>query len=291
MGRTKGSGALEAAILVARAGCARVGRAISMGSVTAALGLMLSLGGCSQSHQNLPDLDGDGYTQATDCNDEVADIHPGAFEPDCADGIDQDCDGVDGLEGLICNFFPEEDLDGDGFPRGVDCNDSDPTIYPGAPEDFCTTVDNNCDGVLGPVTDEPIAVNCFFDNDGDGYGEGFGPGPDCNDDDPTIHPGADEPPCPDGIDQNCDGVDGDPAARCDLRTDADGDGFPVGEDCDDTRSYVFPGAWEDCMDGIDNDCDDVVDEAPPEGCFFLNGMLDVDELDEDPWSAPPNASA
>ena len=45
-----------------------------------------------------PDFDGDhdGYSlNQGDCNDSLPDIHPGA--PDIlGDGIDQDCDGVDG---------------------------------------------------------------------------------------------------------------------------------------------------------------------------------------------------
>jgi N-acetylmuramoyl-L-alanine amidase len=40
------------------------------------------------------DLDGDGYTVADgDCDDEDADVHPGAPDDDC-DGVDDDCDGV-----------------------------------------------------------------------------------------------------------------------------------------------------------------------------------------------------
>lgn len=32
---------------------------------------------------------------ATDCDDFRADVHPGAYDP-AGDGVDQDCDGVDG---------------------------------------------------------------------------------------------------------------------------------------------------------------------------------------------------
>ncbi|MDP6931563.1 MAG: putative metal-binding motif-containing protein, partial [Myxococcota bacterium] len=43
--------------------------------------------------------------------------------------------------------------------------------------------------------------------------------------------------------------------------DADGDGYGSTEDCDDSDAAVHPGAAELC-DGIDNDCDDQVDEDP-----------------------------
>ena len=42
--------------------------------------------------------------------------------------------------------------------------------------------------------------------------------------------------------------------------DADHDGHPVGEDCDDANDAVHPGAIEAC-DGVDNDCDGTVDEG------------------------------
>ncbi|MDP7110388.1 MAG: MopE-related protein, partial [Myxococcota bacterium] len=54
-------------------------------------------------------------------------------------------------------------------------------------------------------------------------------------------------------DQDCDGAD---------LTDVDGDGIdggPYGEDCDDTNAERYPGATEDCEDGIDGDCDGVGD--------------------------------
>ena len=42
--------------------------------------------------------------------------------------------------------------------------------------------------------------------------------------------------------------------------DEDGDGFVAEEDCDDSQSWVYPGAAETC-DGVDNDCDGEIDEG------------------------------
>lgn len=42
--------------------------------------------------------------------------------------------------------------------------------------------------------------------------------------------------------------------------DVDGDGFRGKDDCDDENSDIYPGAAESC-DGIDNDCDQAVDEG------------------------------
>ncbi len=47
-----------------------------------------------------------------------------------------------------------------------------------------------------------------------------------------------------------------------LPEDGDGDGVPAGEDCDDGDRAVRPGAPERC-NGVDDDCDDAVDEAFP----------------------------
>ena len=41
----------------------------------------------------------------------------------------------------------------------------------------------------------------------------------------------------------------------DRPTDADGDGYPAGEDCDDSHPRVHPGAEETWYDGLDQDCD------------------------------------
>jgi photosystem II stability/assembly factor-like uncharacterized protein len=93
------------------------------------------------------------------------------------------------------------------------------------------------------------AGDCTFGEDADGDGSPCQE--DCDDTDPTVYPGADEP-C-DGVDQNCDPTDLD-------EDDADGDGYPACDDCNDNRPETNPGALELCGNGIDEDCDG---EDPP----------------------------
>lgn len=48
-------------------------------------------------------------------------------------------------------------------------------------------------------------------------------------------------------------------------TDADGDGFPADQDCDDNDASVHPGpdGSEPCTcDGVDNNCNGIVDDFP-----------------------------
>jgi hypothetical protein len=111
------------------------------------------------------------------------------------------------------------------------------------------------------------------DADSDGYLAEV----DCDDDDPEVHPGADE--ICDGIDNNCDGFvdDADAIGAVAWYLDGDEDGFgdpeqsllhcdqPSGYlaeagDCDDGDPAQHPGADEYC-NGEDDDCDELVDEG------------------------------
>jgi hypothetical protein len=152
------------------------------------------------------------------------------------------------------------DLDGDGYGSyidpgclfaGIDCDDGDPWVNPGAQEVCGNGTDDNCFG-----GDDPCNTSRCRDADGDTYGEGpLCRGPDCNDSNPAIRPGAGEI-CGDGIDNDCYGGDRECPPAC---VDGDGDGYGTGAgcwgpDCDDFATYVNPGAVELCGDGIDNDC-------------------------------------
>jgi len=152
------------------------------------------------------------------------------------------------------------DLDEDGFGTD-DCDDSDDSAYPGAPE-VCDGVDNDCDGAAD--VDAVDAPDWYPDEDRDGHGDRYGSPvaacerprghatsmDDCDDGEPLTHPGAVDT-WYDGIDSNCDGAN-------DFDADADGhEPRPWGssDDCDDANPDAYPGAPEVIGDGIDQDCD------------------------------------
>lgn len=118
------------------------------------------------------------------------------------------------------------DVDLDGYTAvgacsgsANDCDDHNAVVHPGAAE-ICDGIDNDCDGLIDDADPGIEGQTTWFnDADGDGYGStgvfthacyqpsGFVlNSSDCNDLDPSIHPGATEIPN-DGIDQNCNGLD------------------------------------------------------------------------------------
>ncbi|MCB9761453.1 MAG: FG-GAP repeat protein [Alphaproteobacteria bacterium] len=183
------------------------------------------------------DADGDGFTEDLDCDDANPIVHPAATET--CDGVDQDCDGgVD--EGLTLTAWADDDRDGFGDPArpvtlctldGVhvqddtDCDDADPSVFPGAVE-RCDAADQDCDGAVDEGAADAVAW--YVDGDGDGFGDpeaeswaceapagAVGDATDCDDADATVHPGAEEV-CDDGVVNDCDGAEADAREGCRL---------------------------------------------------------------------------
>ncbi len=253
-----------------------------------ALLIAVCLAGCQ-------DADGDGFAGGRDCDDADPRVFRGAAE--VCDGLDNDCDGQVDEEVAIVAYL---DRDGDGFgdpgrsrrvcampddgvDNGEDCDDADPSAYPGGSE-RCDLADNDCDGEV----DEDVGQPWWPDADGDGWGAGSpvvacappeahaGNADDCDDADPVQGgPGAEER-C-DGRDNDCDGdideglpvgpwpADGDGDGHGDaVRTVAAcGPGAPgaaaLRDDCDDADAAVSPSRPERTGGG-DDDCDGFVDE-------------------------------
>ncbi|MEZ4317798.1 MAG: MopE-related protein [Myxococcota bacterium] len=246
-----------------------------------------------------------------DCDDTTDEVFPGApvDAEHVGDGLDRDCDGLD-----ECYVDEDGDLygsdqivpdDGDFVCAPIssesslpgDCADLDANVFPMQAE-LCNGIDDDCDGLLDDDDPDVDAQTWYPDDDGDGYGSDalailacsppVGhvqlPG-DCSDDDPAVSPASPEA-CPDGVDNDCDGlVDDEDPDYTDMPAmywyDDDGDGAgvstnallvcsdgvlpgyvpaAVGEDCDDTDPTLSPLQSERC-DSIDNDCDGEIDEG------------------------------
>ena len=157
---------------------------------------------------------------------------------------------------LSCGGDKPNSGDRDGEDDGLECGEGthaeDGECVPDGTSDADTDTDTDTDADADTDTDADADTDTgtppgLVDDDGDGYSEMDG---DCDDTDPAVSPSATDV-VGDGIDQNCDGVDG---------TDADGDGYASeasgGDDCDDTDASISPDAGIlDLTDGVDQNCD------------------------------------
>jgi hypothetical protein len=258
------------------------------------------------------DQDGDGYDAKAyggdDCNDDpnapsqgrdgaeldAERVHPDARDT-AYDEIDADCAGDSDFDadadGENSDSVPDE-LGG----YGPDCDDTDGTVYSGAPETWYDGVDQDCNG------------GSDFDQDGDGFDSssyGYGTSDDCDDAKPSVHPSSAASPvsedCGTVADDDCSGTANDVGAiDCEeLYADVDGDGYgKLGDslclcsasgtysvaavtaataDCNDASSTVNPGiAAENCDTTDDDDCDGDTNELNGTGCEDYYADVDGD---------------
>lgn len=275
----------------------RVSRVLATLALTAC-----ALTACSLQSTPLFDPDGDGVLSGVDCND---------LDPEVG-ALFEDLDG-DGHGGQTLLISPDGSAcsSAQGSSLSDDCNDSDGSVSPGVAE-RCNGQDDNCNGSIDDDAIDQVSV--YLDADRDGFGSAssvtlacsdtlptgyVSNADDCNDGDKDINP--DEVEICDERDQNCnDETDETPKDGVLYYVDSDQDGYgvpgkgvrfcpglaPEGyadntDDCNDASDKSYPGALETC-DGLDNDCNTLIDDAP------VNGILLYQDSDLDGYGDPEN---
>ncbi|MCB9765595.1 MAG: FG-GAP repeat protein [Alphaproteobacteria bacterium] len=144
------------------------------------------------------DVDGDGFGQSDqfktacarpsgyaessgDCNDDSTEIHPDQDEL-CGDSVDNNCNGFVDEDDAVDASYWYPDADGDGYgdsssgvrrceapsdtiADGTDCDDSSPSVYPGAMEicdngqvDDCDSDDQTAYSLCAPFGEQGLAA-------------------------------------------------------------------------------------------------------------------------------------
>ena len=184
-----------------------------------------------------PDVSEDDATDAgTTDGDTTRDLGHDAADGDHPDISDEDTDDAndadDGSSATDSEPDAEVDLDPCGGAEPNACGGCFGLGFElGAPCGLCSDGVWECEGTdaLACVGADRDEVDWWFDSDGDGFGDGD-----------SLPFRACDPPAPDWVANEAD--------------------------CDDEDGEVFPGATEVC-DGVDQDCDDDVDEAPDDSCI------------------------
>jgi len=236
-----------------------------------------------------------GYvTDNTDCDDTDASINIAGTE--VCDGIDNNCDTQIDETGTII-FYADTDGDTYGDPSNTiqactapvgyvsdntDCDDTNPTMFPGNPE-ICDGLDNNCNITI----DEDVILNTYYaDADGDTYGDlnstttgcsqptGYVSNSlDCDDTNDAINPDGIEV-C-DNIDNNCD-TQIDEGLNTGDCADSDLDGVNDGNDIDDDNDGITDATeMLTAQNSGDTDGDGVIDQF--DGDSDGDGINDVIE--------------
>ena len=188
-----------------------------------------------------------------------------------ASHVSTDCDDTDITEKPGVQWYSDGDLDGWGgassatcaraAPTDIttpgDCDDTEDTTWPGAPETPADGVDSDCDS----------KEDCYADSDLDGFGDPavliavtsltcVPPGvvtndDDCDDDDGSEFPGRTWYPDEDSDTYGDENAIGQACER------AAGDHTLDHTDCNDGVFAIRPNATEVAADGVDQNCDDL----------------------------------